>query len=414
MHNAFPRPLEGIRVLDLTVALSGPYATLLLGGLGAEVIRIEAPGGSDVSRTNPPFVGKNGFNFGVNTSGDLSLTSLNRGRNKKSITLDLKSEKGRELLMRLASECDVLVENMSEGVMARLKADYEHVREANPRLVYASIKAFGEPSAYPTLKGMDITVQALSGIMDATGFPDGAPTRVGLPVGDMLAPMFAVQGVLAALIQRGRTGRGQHIQVSMLDCLASWVAEEHFDVLSKPGQPTRTGNFLDRLAPFGVYPTSDGHVAIIAFQPDWLKDLLTLTGRPELAGDPRFATRGPRLQNAAALNAVIQEWTSSVTSDHVVDELLHKRGIPAAKVRTPHEVVHDPLLHESGAVTRLRHPVHGDVGAVGMGLPIRFSASAAQFDQPAQELGTANQEVYRDLLKLSAQEIASLQSAGVI
>jgi len=401
-------------VLDLTVALSGPYATLILGGLGAEVIRVEAPGGSDISRTNPPFVGKGGLNFGSNTEGDLALTTLNRARNKKSITLDLKSEKGREILMRLAAQCDVAVENMSEGTAARLKVDYEHMRKANPRIVYASIKAFGEPSVYPKLKGMDIIVQALSGVMDATGFADGPPTRCGLPIGDMLAPLFSVQGVLAALIQRGRTGEGQHVQVSMLDCLASWVAEEHFDVLTKPGQPTRTGNFMDRLAPFGVYRTKDGHVAIVAFQPDWLKALLELAGRPELADDPRFATRGPRLQNAAVLNAVIEEWTSSVTSEVVVRELLDKRGVPAAKVRTPHEVVHDPLLLESGAVARLRHPVHGDAGAIGMGLPIRFSASTAQLDEPAQELGTSNVEVYRGLLQLTDEDLSSLRAQRII
>ena len=408
------RPLEGIRVLDLTVALSGPYATMLLGGLGAEVIRVEAPGGSDVSRTNPPFVGKDGLNYGSNEEGDLALTTLNRARNKKSITLDLKSRQGREILMRLAAECDVLVENMSEGTAGRLKVDYDHVRLANPRLIYASIKAFGEPSGYQNLKGMDIIVQALSGVMDATGVPEGPPTRCGLPVADLVAPMFCVQGVLAALIQRGRTGQGQRVQVSMLDCLASWVAEEHFDVLTKPGQPTRTGNFLDRLSPFGVYPTLDGHVAIVAFQPDWMKALLEVVGRPELADDPRFATRGPRLQNASALNEVIQDWTMSVTTDVVVRELLDKRGVPAAKVRTPHEVVHDPLLQQSGAVTRLRHPRHGDVGAFGMGLPIKFSASQAQFDQPALELGVSNEDVYRNLLKLSDDELSALRAAGVI
>jgi crotonobetainyl-CoA:carnitine CoA-transferase CaiB-like acyl-CoA transferase len=412
--SALPRPLDGIRVLDLTVALSGPYATLMLGGLGAEVIRVEAPGGSDISRTNPPFVGKHGINFGSNKEGDLALTTLNRARNKKSITLDLKSPKGREILMRLAAECDVLVENMSEGTATRLGVDYEQVRRANPRIVYASIKAFGDPSGYPTLKGMDIIVQALSGVMDATGFADGPPTRVGVPVADMLAPLFSVQGVLAALIQRGRTGQGQHVKVSMLDCLASWVAEEHFDVMTKPEQPTRTGNFMDRLVPFGVYPTKDGYVAIVAFQPDWFKALLELLGRPELADDPRFATRGPRLQNAAILNAMITDWTSTVTSDHVVQELLDRRGVPAAKVRTPHEVVRDPALHASGAVVRLLHPRYGDVGAMGTGLPISFSASRAELDQPAQELGDANEDVYGGLLKMSADELARLRDERVV
>lgn len=316
--------------------------------------------------------------------------------------------------MRLAAECDVLVENMSEGTTARLKVDYEHIRKVNPRLVYASIKAFGEPSGYPDLKGMDIIVQALSGSMDATGFADGPPTRFGLPIADLLAPMFLVQGILAALIQRGRTGVGQQVRVSMLDCLASWVAEEHFDVMTPADRPTRSGNYLDRLTPFGVYPTLDGHVAIVAFQPDWLKSLLEVIGKPELLQDPRFASRGPRTQNAHLLNAAIQAWTSTCTADHVVRELLTNRGVPSAKVRTPHEVMSDPLLLARGALARLRHPRYGEVDAIGMGLPIELSGSTVQFDQPAQELGAANTQVYRDLLNLSESEIAALRTERVI
>jgi crotonobetainyl-CoA:carnitine CoA-transferase CaiB-like acyl-CoA transferase len=408
------RPLEGIRVLDLTVALAGPYGSLLLGGMGAEVIRVEAPGGGDIARTNPPYVGNDGINFGARADGEVSLTILNRARNKKSITLDLKTEQGREILLRLAEQCDVLIENMSEGSTAKLKVDYEHVRRANPKIVYASIKAFGEPSAYPGLKGMDIIVQALSGIMEATGFADGPPTRFGLPIADMVAPLYAVNGILAALIHRGRTGVGQHVQVSMLDCLASWVAEEHFDVFGRAGYPMRSGNFQDRLVPFGVYQASDGHVAIAAFQPDWMKGLLDAIGKPELLDDPRFSSRGPRMKNAAALNAIIQAWTFERSAAEVVHELLGQRGVPSAKVRTPNEVLHDPQLHASGAVTKLEHPRFGDIGAVGMGLPIRFSASPAQFDQPATELGAANADVFGGLLDISAQQQEELRRAGVI
>ncbi|POP80462.1 CoA transferase, partial [Pseudomonas amygdali] len=169
------------------------------------------------------------------------------------ITLDLKSHQGLELFMRLAEESDVLIENLSEGAVTKLGVDYEQVRQRNPKIVYASIKALGEPSPFPGLKGMDIIVQARSGLMEVTGYADGPPTRCGLPIADLVAPMYAVNGILAALIQRGRTGEGQHVQVSMLDCLASWVAEEHFDVFGREGYPRRTGNFHDRLAPFGVY-----------------------------------------------------------------------------------------------------------------------------------------------------------------
>jgi crotonobetainyl-CoA:carnitine CoA-transferase CaiB-like acyl-CoA transferase len=408
------KPLEGIRVLDLTVALAGPYGSLLLGGLGAEVIRVESPGGGDIARNNPPYVGQDGIHFGVKRDHEVSLTTLNRARNKKSITLDLKSDQGRALFMELVKQSDVVIENASEGVTARLGVDYESVREVNPKIVYASVKAFGEPSPYPKLKGMDIIVQALSGIMDVTGFAEGPPTRIGIPMADMIAPLFAVNGLLAALIHRDKTGEGQLVQVSMLDCLASMVAEEHFDIFHAHGYPKRSGNFQDRLVPFGVYRTKDGHVALVAFQPAWFQSLTEAMGQPELASDPRYATRGPRMTHAAGLNTLIEAWTQQHTSAEVIHELQEKRGVPAAKVRSPQEVLHDPALLERGAVVKLEHPALADVDAMGMGLPIKLSRTPVQFDQPAQELGAANNEIYRKLLKLSESELSQLRTNGVI
>ncbi|VWB44340.1 formyl-CoA transferase [Burkholderia lata] len=408
------RPLDGIRVLDLTVALAGPYGSLLLGGMGAEVIRVESPGGGDIARNNPPYVGKDGVHFGVKGDDEVSLTILNRARNKKSITLDLKSEQGRALFMELVKESDVVIENASEGVTTRLGVDYESVRQVNPKIVYASIKAFGEPSPYQNLKGMDIIVQALSGIMDVTGFADGPPTRSGLPIADLIAPLYAVNGILAALIHRGRTGVGQCVQVSMLDCLASLVAEEHFDVFLKHGYAKRSGNFQDRLVPFGVYGTRDGYVAMVAFQPDWFQNLMEAVGRPEIPADPRYATRGPRMKHAAEINAIIEEWTRRHSTDEVIAELQVKRGVPAAPVRSPLDVLNDPVLQERGAVVRLEHPGLDGVNAMGMGLPIKLSGTPVQFDQPAQALGAANDEIYRELLKLPEERLQQLRDAGVI
>jgi len=408
------RPLDGIRVLDLTVALAGPYGSLLLGGMGAEVIRVESPGGGDIARNNPPYVGKDGVHFGVKGDDEVSLTILNRARNKKSITLDLKSEQGRALFMALVKESDVVIENASEGVTTRLGVDYESVRQVNPKIVYASIKAFGEPSPYKNLKGMDIIVQALSGIMDVTGFADGPPTRSGLPIADLIAPLYAVNGILAALIHRGRTGVGQCVQVSMLDCLASLVAEEHFDVFLEHGYAKRSGNFQDRLVPFGVYGTRDGYVAMVAFQPDWFQNLMEAVGRPEIATDPRYATRGPRMKHAAEINAIIEEWTRGHSTDEVIAELQVKRGVPAAPVRSPLDVLKDPVLQERGAVVRLEHPGLAGVDAMGMGLPIKLSGTPVQFDQPAQALGAANDEIYRELLKLPEERLQQLRDAGVI
>jgi formyl-CoA transferase len=409
-----PRPLEGIRVLDLTVALAGPYGALMLGGLGAEVIHIESPGEGEIARTNPPFIGPRGASLDAKAADEISLTIVNRGRNKKSVTLDLKSARGRALFFRLVRESDVVIENMSEGTARRLGVGYEAVSAVNPRIVYASISAFGEPSIYPGLKGMDIMVQAMSGLMAVSGFADGPPTRVGIPIADLVTPMFAVNGVLAALIQRGRTGEGQHVTVSMLDCLSSLVAEEHFDIFGQAGVPMRTGNSHDRLTPFGVYACKDGHAAIVAFRPEWMKGLLDAMGKPELLTDPRFASRGPRMKNASVLNAMIEAWTRDRTVAEVMEELARKRDVPVVPVRTPQQVLSDPALLERGAVVKLKHPKMGDTEAYGMGNPIRFSKANAQFDQPAQELGDANQEIYGGLLKLSASEIDELRAARVI
>jgi formyl-CoA transferase len=414
MSHSNLRPLAGIRVLDLTVALSGPYASLLLGGMGAEVIRVEAPGGGDIARTNPPFVGPLGVNFNARRDNETSLSIINRGRNKKSITLDLKSPEGHALFLRLAKECDVVLENMSEGATARLKVDYDSVRKANPKIVYASIKAFGEPSATPDLKGMDIIVQALSGIMEVTGDKGGPPTRWGLPIADMVAPLFVVNGILAALIHRGRTGQGQRVQVSMLDCLASLVAEEHFDVMAQAGLPLRSGNSHDRLSPFGVYPASDGHVALVAFSEEWMRGLTDAMGQPQLMDDPRFANRGIRMKHAAELDALIEAWTRQRTTAEIIHELFEQRRVPCAAVRTPLQALGDPQLHANGAVMKLTHPGMNGVEAVGMGLPIRFSHTPSQFDQPAEELGCSNAAIYGELLQLDAGEMARLRERGVI
>jgi len=409
------RPLDGIRVLEVTSALAGPYATLMLGGLGAEVIHVEFPGGRDMARESPPYIGPNGLNFGKRRDDEVSLSVLNRKRNKKSITIDLKAQAGRDLFLGLARKVDVIVENMSEGAPKRLGLDYDSVKEVNPRIIYASIRAFGEPSPYPDLKGVDIIVQALSGVMAVTGFADGPPMRFGIPIGDMLAPNYAVTGVLAALIHRDRTGEGQQIVVSMLDCLASLVALENFDMLvGKAGYPMRSGNSMDRMAPFGVFETKDGHVAIAAGRDNWFPWLLQAIGRPELAQDPRFSSRAERTRFAKDINEIVEAWTRQFTTREVVQKVQGEHHVPAVPVRDPMQVLADPSLHESGAVVELTHPVHGKVGAVGAGLPIRFSKTPSQFDQSASELGGDNCEVLQSLLGLSREEIDKLSEDGVI
>ncbi|PWV67556.1 CaiB/BaiF CoA transferase family protein [Nocardia neocaledoniensis] len=408
------QPLSGLRVLDLTVALAGPYGTLLLAGLGAEVIKIESPVGGDIARFNPPFHGRGGIHFDAVSEGDISLSILARARQKKSITLDLKSPEGRALFFRLAEDADVVFENLSDGTVQRLGVDYESVRAANPRIVYCSVNGLGAPSMYPGVKAMDITVQALSGLMDTTGFADGPPIRTGVAISDMLAPLYAVIGLQSALLQRTVTGEGQHVQVSMLECVTSLLPFEHPDVLQRHGFPARSGNSHSRLAPFGVYPTSDGYVSIAAASDTWARSIFEAIGLPDLIDDERFAGRGPRAVNAAVLDELIEAWTRGHTSAEVIEELNVRRGVPCVPVRTALEALADPALFERGALQRLEDPRVGPIDAVAGGIPIHMSGSRVGLDQPAAELGTHNDEVYRDLLGLDADELEALKVKRVI
>ena len=411
-----PRPLDGVRVLDLTAALAGPFCTLILGGLGADVIKIESPGGGDFGRTNPPFLGSDGLHFGMPTGDDVSITTLNRIRNKRSVTVNLKDERGRELFYSLARQSDVVVENLSDGVVERLGVDYPSLRQCNPGIVYCSITGVGRPSPMPKLKSMDIIIQALSGVMEVTGDADGPPTRVGIPIGDLVAPLYATSGILAALRHRDRTGEGQYVEVSLLDSLSSLVAEEHFDAMAQFGIPIRTGNSHPRLAPFGVYGASDGYVAISGAAQAWMIPLSHALGRPELIEDPRFSSRGARARNAEALDELIAQWTGTRTVADIVSDL-QDRGVPAAAVRSPGEVLADEDLRERGAVVPLAHPdpsVQSDPQLYGSGLPIRMSATPVSYDRPAPALGQDTGDVLGELLGLDQTALSGLADDGII
>ncbi|RAY15868.1 CoA transferase [Actinomadura craniellae] len=409
------RPLAGRTVVDLTTALAGPYATLLLAGLGARVIKVENPAtGGDPARGNAPYLGAEGLSLTRQHTDDMSVSMLLRGRNKRGITLNLKHPAGREVFADLVRAADVVVENYSAGVTGRLGIDYAFARAANPRIVYTSISGFGAQGGPGSGKAMDTIVQALSGIMMTAGAPGEPPVRFGLPVADLLAPLYAVIGTLAAVVQADATGEGQHVDVSMLGALTSLVACEPFDAFEEIGLPLRTGTTVPRLAPFGIFEAADGWFALCAPVDSFAHGVLAALGRPELTRDERFADRDGRVTHAAELHALIGEWSAERPLTEVLATLT-RHGVPAAPVRGPAEAVRDPLVRDRGEVVPLAHPRYDRAGELyGTGVPIVFSAAETALDEPAPALGEHNAEIYGDLLGYDAERLAALAADGVI
>ena len=378
------------------------------------MIKVENPAGGDSCRTNAPYLGADGPKLTRECEDDISVSALNRLRNKLGVTLNLKHPEARTVYADLVRKCDIVVENSSRGTLDRLGVGYSFAREINPRVIFCSITGFGStPEASPA-KAMDTIVQALSGTMMTSGGPGDPPIRVGLPIGDLTAPLFGVIGILAALHQAQQTGRGQHVDVSMLGALTMMVAVETFDLLERCGIPQRTGLTVPRLAPFGLYRTKDGYISICAPQETFARLLFEAMGRAELMADPRFRTRDARVENVRELDAIIGEFTSRYTNAEAV-AIFEKAGVPSAEVRNPDEAVRDPRVLARGETVRLEHPKFGAVDDVyGMGIPIKFSGASAGFDQPAPALGEHNEAVYGGMLGYSTEHLDRLKSSGAI
>jgi CoA:oxalate CoA-transferase len=408
-------PLEDLTVLDLTTALAGPFATLLLAGLGAKVIKIENPiGGGDSCRTNAPYLGSEGATLARRHEDDISISAINRLRNKLGVTLNLKHPEARAVYADLIKTADVVVENFSRGALDRMGVGYNFVQEVNPRIVYCSITGYGSEAGTGSGKAMDTIIQALSGVMMTSGGPGDPPVRVGVPFADMTAPLFGVIGVLAAIHQAQRTGIGQHVDISMLGVMTMLVSGEPFDLLERCGVPQRTGLTVPRLAPFGLYRTRDGHVSICAPMEAIAHALFQAIGRPDLTTDPRFSKRDARVLNVAELDSIIGAFTGSRTSAEVI-AVMDEWDVPAAEVRNPEEAARDPRVVSRGETVPLAHPKYGMVEDVyGMGMPIKFSRAEAGFDAPPPGLGEHNEAVYGGLLGYSAQRLEELKTQRVI
>ena len=401
-------------MIDLTAALSGNFATQVLGALGANVIKIEHPIGGDRVRNGPPFFGPEGVSLSRRTEEDMSVGFLARCRNKSSITLNLKKPEAIGIFKDLVAHGDVVMENYSRGTANRLGIGYEVAREINPKIVYCALSGYGQKGEPGTGKAMDGIIQAASGLMMTSGSEGTPPVRVGVPFADLTTPLFAVIAIVSAVHQTQREGVGQYLDVSMFGALTSLVACEPFSMLEDLGVPMRSGNSVPRLSPFGIYEASDGWVSISAGADGMFAQVLGMIGRPELATDDRFAERPNRAKHYKELDAEITAWTSKHTMAEIVEEL-DRRDVAVSAVRTPHEAETDPVALERGDTVLLEHPTVGlakDVYAPGF--PVVFSGSHVAYDRPAPLLGQHNEDVYGKMLGYSSEQLVELKSAGVI
>ncbi|MCB1882852.1 MAG: CoA transferase [Geminicoccaceae bacterium] len=365
------RPLEGIRVFDMTRVLAGPYCTALLADLGAEVIKLEPPGGDDYRHVGP-------FRDGE------SALFLLTNRGKQSIAVDLKREAGRKLAQDVAATCDVAVENFRPGVAAKLGLGPDDLRSRRPDTVYASISGFGQTGPWTGLPAYDLVVQALSGLMAVTGEEGGQPLKVGESFGDLVAGLFASWAILAALLRRARTGEGAVIDVAMHDALFALLPTAHAQYLYAGQEPRRVGNRHPLSTPFGCYRAADGLVAVAVLNDRQFAAFAALIGAAGIEADARFATDAARTLNEPALRRMIEAWTGTRATGDLV-AALSAAHIPCAPIRSVAEAVHSPQTQARGLVGEVVHPTLGPVPVVGQ--PVRFDGEKWQSDRAAPRLG---------------------------
>ena len=395
------RALDDIRILDLTHVYNGPYATLLLGFLGAEIIKIEPTQKGEMARVI----------FKVPHT-DESYPFIMLNSNKKGITLNLKVQRGRELFKELAAQSDVVVENFAAGAMDKLGLGYEELRKLHPGLIYASGSGFGRSGPYSEYPAFDPIIQAMSGLMSATGFPENPPVKAGPPVFDIMAGTHLCAGILAAIHQRDRTGEGTLVETNLFESSLGPLVTQMSGYLSR-GIRGRFGNTAPGRAfsPYNCYKTTDGYVLLLVANDDKWRALCKVMGREDLPENPRYATNGARAKCFEEMDAIVEAWTSG-QSKHEVMGKLTAADVTCGVVNEIPEVLNDPHLRERGTLQDITHPVAGKVTVLAS--PIRLNDEEPTIDSPAPTLGQHNELVYGKLLGLSEKEIASLREQGVI
>ena len=393
------KPLAGVRVLDLTRVLAGPFASMMLGDMGADVIKIEETGKGDDTRKWPPFVGGEASYF------------MSVNRSKKSLTLNLKAPAGVAILKRLAARSDVLLENFRTGTMEKLGLGYATLRHVNPRLVYCAVSGFGESGPQAGRGGYDLIVQGEAGLMDITGFADGPPVKVGTSVADLVSGMAAAHGIVLALLARARTKRGQKVEISMLDVMASLLTYQaglYFATGQKPG---RRGNAHPSIVPYEVFKAADAYLTLGVANNGLWKQCCAALERPDLVTDSRFDTEAKRVEHRGVLIPLLNE----IFGTRGVDEWLKRLdavGVPAGRINTVAEVCGSEHLKARNMIVTLPHPRAKSVTV--LGVPIRLHATPGAADTPPPLLGQHTDEILRTVLKVKPAAIEKLRIEGVI
>ncbi len=400
-------PLAGLKVLELARILAGPWVGQTLADLGAEVIKIERPvAGDDTRHWGPPFVaGRDGEDLGA-----AYFHACNRG--KRSVAIDFEKPEGADLVRRLVARADVVIENFKVGGLKKYGLDHETLMAANPRLIWCSITGFGQDGPYATRAGYDFMIQGLGGYMELTGAPDGEPTKVGVAVADLFTGLHAVIGIQAALAARLTTGRGQLVDMSLLDTMVGMLANQGMNYLVSGKSPTRMGNAHPNIVPYQVFPVADGHIVIATGNDRQWRDTCAILGLEDLAFDPRFVHNAGRVAGRAELIPLLEEKTRLFKRDNLLARL-ERAHVPAGPINTVEQVFADPQVKARGLRMDLASPEAAAGSVPSIRNPIRLSDTPLTQDRVAPRLGADTDAVLTDL-GLGETEIAALAGAGVV
>lgn len=397
--------LENLTVLDLTRVLAGPFCTMMFADMGAKVIKIEIPNGGDDTRAYPP--------FRSNTEGEQeSIYFANINRNKKGITLNLKSEEGKKLFRDLVKKADIVVENYRPGVMDKLGLGYDELKKINNRIIYGSVSGFGNTGPYRLRPGYDILAQAMGGMMAITGVPGGPPTRVGSAIGDILGGLHLAIGLLAAVNARNITGQGQRVDISLMDAVIAATENTGIKYLESGKIPPRMGNRYAAVSPYDAFHVKDGTIIIAAGNQHLYEKLCTeILHRPDMITDPRFTDMSGRLEHQDDIKEVIEETLRDQTMDQAVDLLLSK-GIPAGPIYDIKQIMQDPQVKERNMFIQMEHPTLGAITV--NGCAIKLDDTPASVGSPAPALGQDNEEILKEYLGLEGEMLAEYRERGIL